>query len=342
MMSYNCWYKLDKPYNGVSYGILTAFQHSAGFPVVTNACGGEYIRSVSLWNFYSLNFKALLDGRAGGKDYTVCNQDPSTDCGGTAAGPDHIIAGGFGGNTGPYLAHSALKQGICYGCYSRFLDDIQADLMNGTLGNLGIGSGLYSTCRSNPESSLCMMSVFVATNLDRFKTCTSGYSIDFTGPLCYPEQLAAVTTTMNPLPYTFLTRCAAQNCTDIQKWNYFVNLKNVTNSHDCTSCYNDAFYDLKEAFSTNTSLPIACAGRELYSQNCRSGLSHVLEKFTECGGGNLTAISETIVPSLSDEQGNTTTTTTYNNSNITTTSRSASTLFLNYLLVTIPVWIYKL
>jgi hypothetical protein len=252
-----------------------------------------------------------LDGFSLGRDYSVCNNDPNIDCSGNPAGPDHIVQPEFyKPGTSTFAAYLRLDEAFCVGCYSRFLDDIQSDIMVGR--NLYPNSALFSICKANPDDPLCKLTVFVASALERFKTCTSGYAIDFVGPLCTKSDLPAIADSLDPLPYTFLANCAwnitANNCSHDTLVEYFSNMTNITSS-DCTSCYREAWSSM-EAIS-DTALLESCMQGSIYSEECRSGLVDIFGNFSLCAGGNLTFPSEKqSVTLLSNQTTSSTSTTT--------------------------------
>jgi hypothetical protein len=184
-----------------------------------------------------------------------------------------------------------LKEAMCAGCYADLIDDLQGDYFknfdNGPAQSLVTNGPLMTACLADPDSQVCAGSLFIAGNLNEFKTCT-GYSVDFKGPVCTLSQISSIPSAMDPIPYHLFVDCAinagdnSASCGNRVLTQYLDKLETTVGS-DCNSCFTE-FYDAVTARADDADVQTACVSDQLSSAGCQTALADEIASFKVCSG----------------------------------------------------------
>lgn len=143
--------------------------------------------------------------------------------------------------------------------------------------------GTLELCAENPLSEICLGSGTIVKARRVFEDC-AGIDIFFNGPVCTPEQVAAVEDLV-PKPYYLFAHCAYHPSTLFCKYiePYVAQIESST-SVNCVACYTEfqtnmadyAYYDVEE-FCLN----------DVFANTCIGYLADALDAFEKCSGSTL-------------------------------------------------------
>jgi hypothetical protein len=342
LVSYVCWNKLSK--------FLTSFQQSAGYPIVTNACDGSFVRSQALsktlQDVVSKTLKAVSDGLAAALLYKPVDYRL------LASGPDgtsHIVVGKWAKNTaGDYKANGVdLDLAMCYGAYQTIFDLLQGNTVMGiTLPPLGVGSfgtliagptgwqsgglamtALQTACQADITSGICAGSQLMSGLKSLFNNL-SGYDIDFTGPLCSADTVSKLNSSpLTPTPYQFFVMCGLMSskytsqCSADSVSQYVASL-NSTVGIECNGCYNEMYSSIQALITNSTATSVCNSLENVTSAACVASMAPVAAAYKSCTGVDLYTKIPSSIPSSNSSGSNST-------SNGTASNDAASSRVIN-------------
>jgi hypothetical protein len=290
-MSYNCWFKLNGGYTPTkSLNVLTKFQSDASFPIAVGACEVSDVRKISTSDWFTRNLQYMYSNTTVA-EYRVCSGIPADHCippttpaGQTAdAGSKYFVHPYFekDATTATYKATLSVKKAMCAGCYQSILNELQKDYST----SLTAGS-VIENCKKDPKSVLCLGTPYMAEKLAKFKQC-SGYAIDFVGPVCTGEKMAAIAKNLRPIPYHLFVNCAvnaasnSQICSSAVVTQFLSDLNTIAGS-DCYSCFTE-FKTAIDGLAADSNVVTACS-TSITSDTCKAALKAPIDSFIECSG----------------------------------------------------------
>jgi len=306
LVSYVCWNKLST--------LLMDFQQEAGYPMVTNACDGSFVRSQALLNplqdVVTKALQSVADARQATYktiDYTVAAAIPD--------GDNHIVVGKWAKDASMnYKANGVdLDLAMCYGAYQTIFDILQGsrlmtisdpalgayfgDTTTGpaawvsSSGNIPL-SGVQAACKADITSAGCSGTQLM-TGLKSLFNNLSGYDIDFTGPLCSADTISKLDSpSLTPTPYQFFVMCGLMSsqyreiCSTASVAQYVATL-NSTVGTECNGCYNEMYSAIQELVSDSTVTSVCNSLANVTSDACVASMATVASGFKNCTGVNL-------------------------------------------------------
>jgi hypothetical protein len=177
---------------------------------------------------------------------------------------------------------------FCYKCYSDFYDAMYAAQ--------GVsGTDIVTVC-TDPTVSACLSSTVVQNAVAAFKTCSGGFDIRFTGPVCSATDVDEVQKLI-PAPYFTFTHCA-YNPTDsfCSTVDAYVDKIQEDSDSSCVLCYKDFRASLKDDALVDAKIA-ACTGAEgVYAAACKASSAASLSNFYACSGYQLNTVKPATAP----------------------------------------------
>jgi hypothetical protein len=271
LVSYVCWNRLSN--------FLIDFQQSAGYPMVTNACDGSFVRSQALLNPLQNVVRKTLTAVADGGTAPALYRTIDYRLGGQGRdGDNHIVVGKWAKDSSKDYKQNGvdLNLAMCYGAYQTIFDLLQGSrvisILVPQLGALfgdvnGDPSGwksetipltvLQTACKSDITSAACAGSQLMSGLKSLFNNM-SGYDIDFTGPLCSADTISKLDSpSLTPTPYQFFVMCGLMSsqyreiCSTASVAQYVATL-NSTVGTECNGCYNEMYSAIQDLVSDST------------------------------------------------------------------------------------------
>lgn len=188
-----------------------------------------------------------------------------------------VAATGVSDKTSNLVSSTTDKgDGFCYSCYHAFYDSVIAT-------PYGSASGMKTACQTSPTAELCFGSTQMSDALVNFKTCSGGYDLIWSSPVCAQTDIDLVEDQYFPTPYLTLTQCVFQPegrsfCKTILS--FFDGIRQVSS---CVLCYQDYY---AEVVRGKTSARSACtAGANgIWDEACLSVQATALANFKACSG----------------------------------------------------------
>ena len=174
------------------------------------------------------------------------------------------------------------KNGLCYGCYAMFGDNVNEEYSSG-----GSPSDAQTACIADPNSDVCVGSTVVVQAKAQFREC-SGYEIGFIGPVCTDEQVDDIQTLI-PSPFFTLTHCAYNDeifCKTVEA--YFVKIEEKSDN-SCVFCYREYMSKVSAVANDLSNGSVDdCTGVEgVWSDACAAAQAQALFDFKVCAGMDL-------------------------------------------------------
>jgi hypothetical protein len=162
---------------------------------------------------------------------------------------------------------------LCYACYSRLYNSVLTV-------DAAVRAQLPPACLPGYTNPLCKHTIFMIDRLTEFKTCSGGYEITSSDPVCTKEQVFAVDS-LAWSPYYLSVHCAyhplEKTCVYID--GYFERVAQVTDAN-CVICYRE-FAKLVRS----TDHTAECTGPDgVWATECIHANADALGKFYTCAG----------------------------------------------------------
>jgi hypothetical protein len=285
-MSYNCWFRMNgQVSSNVTYAAraLSAFQSAVQAPMVTGACDASDIRQISTTDWFTRNLQYMYSNTTR-TDYTICG-GISSHCLGNV-GKYYFVHPYFAKDTSTtpiaYKATLSVKKAMCAGCYQTILNELQREYTTNIT-----ATSVIENCKKDTKSALCLGTPYMADKLLRFEQC-SGYAIDFVGPFCTAENMAAIAKNFKPIPYQLFVNCAvnaesnSELCTSAAVTQFLSNLNSIAGSN-CYSCFTEFKTAIDGLAATDSNVVTACS-TSITSDTCKAALKAPIDSFIECSG----------------------------------------------------------
>jgi hypothetical protein len=211
-----------------------------------------------------------------------------------ASTPNSIIVGG---DVNPAVDGGTA---LCYSCYDKFHESIDASSV----------SDLQTLCGTTPTAAGCLAATPIVQAMADFKTCSGGFDIQFTGPVCSATDVDEVQKLI-PAPYFTFTHCAYNPtesfCSTVDA--YVEKIKEESDS-SCVLCYSDYRSSVKDDALVDAKIA-ACTGTDgVYAAACKASSATSLSNFYACSGYQLNTVKPATAPIPVAGTNSTTTTTT--------------------------------